>query len=77
MAAPNSNPPKYQKLLKGPIGRSLVVAEVATLVGAGVLYYKLSTDPQARSKLEQYQIGSWIVKGFDTVQNSLPKSSDK
>lgn len=33
--------PKAEALMKGPVGRFLVVAEVATLVGAGVIYYQV------------------------------------
>lgn len=33
--------PKSQTLLKGPLGRVLMVAEVATLVGGGVIYYQV------------------------------------
>eukprot|EP00624_Nannochloropsis_granulata_P002908 evm.model.NODE_2472_length_2194_cov_43.867821.2 len=45
--------PKYQALLTGRFGRSLIVAEAVTLVGTGMLYYILTTNEEAREKLTQ------------------------
>jgi hypothetical protein len=36
--------PKYQRLMSGPFGKALLVAEVVTLVGCGAVYYQLTTN---------------------------------
>lgn len=58
-------PPKYQALLAGRFGRSLIVAEVVTLVGTGLLYYKLTTSEEAREKLTQRM--PWLMDVFHKV----------
>lgn len=58
-------PPKYQALLAGRFGRSLIVAEVVTLVGTGGLYWKLTTSEEARTKLQQRM--PWLMDVFHKV----------
>lgn len=65
-------PPKYALLLAGKFGRALMVAEVVTLVGTGVLYWKLTTNEEARSKLEQRM--PWLMGVFHKVTQGKYKN---
>jgi len=64
--------PKYQALLAGRFGRSLIVAEVVTLVGTCVLYYKLTTSEEAREKLTQRM--PWLMDVFHKVTQEKYKN---
>jgi len=51
--------------LNSKFGRALVLAEVATLAGTGVLYYTLTTSEDARNKLA-YRM-PWVMDVFHKV----------
>lgn len=55
--------PKSQTLLRGPLGRVLMVAEVATLVGGGVIYYQV----RAISSLDTFL----ATRALDCLSNGI------
>lgn len=50
------------------------VAEVATLVGSALLYYKLTTDPNSRAKMQQY--APVVMDAFYTATGGRYRDSD-
>lgn len=51
------------------------IAEVATLIGSGVLYYKLTTDANSRAKMQHYC--PFVMDAFHQVTGGRYRDSDE